>query len=269
MKISIVTVSFNQAAFLATCIESVLSQDYANLEYIIVDPGSTDGSRAIIERYHDRIDKVIFAPDNGPADGLNKGFRLATGDVFYYLNADDILLHNALSQISKCFEAMPESDVIYANGYRLDRTGNIVNKLFSTRWGLNAYAYGAVSIVQQATFFRREAFLRTEGFNPDNRTCWDGELLVDMSLAGARFTRVNLFLGGFRIYDESISGSGRLNYIYEQDCRRIREKIVGTANNTHICQKAIYRLAKYLTDPLLFYSRFLSRYIPRKGNYLK
>ena len=74
LKFSIVTISFNQARFLEQAILSVISQDYLNIQYIVVDPGSTDGSRDIIEKYHNHIDKIIFEPDNGPADGLNKGF---------------------------------------------------------------------------------------------------------------------------------------------------------------------------------------------------
>ena len=92
MKVSIVTISFNQARFLRRAITSVLSQDYPDIEYIVVDPGSTDGSREIINAYGPRLASVIFDPDDGPADGLNRGFQLATGDVLAYINADDALL---------------------------------------------------------------------------------------------------------------------------------------------------------------------------------
>jgi glycosyltransferase involved in cell wall biosynthesis len=88
MKISVVTVSFNQAAFLERAIRSVIDQGYKNLEYIIVDPGSTDGSREIIERYRNYFTQVILSPDDGPADGLNKGFAHATGDICAYVNSD-------------------------------------------------------------------------------------------------------------------------------------------------------------------------------------
>ena len=86
MKISVVTISYNQAGYLKQCIDSVLNQDYPDIEYIIVDPGSTDGSREIIESYGDRVIK-IFEPDTGPANGLNKGFHRATGDIFYFIKA--------------------------------------------------------------------------------------------------------------------------------------------------------------------------------------
>ena len=96
LKISIVTLSFNQRAYLQEAIDSVLSQGYLDLEYIVVDPGSTDGSRDLIKSYGDRIAHCIFEPDRGAADGLNKGFERATGDVFGFLNADDLLFPGAL-----------------------------------------------------------------------------------------------------------------------------------------------------------------------------
>ena len=89
MKISVVTISYNQACYLEQTIISVLNQDYENVEYIVVDPGSTDGSRDIIEKYRNRIQHIIYERDVGPADGLNKGFAVATGDVFYFINSDD------------------------------------------------------------------------------------------------------------------------------------------------------------------------------------
>ena len=92
MKLSIVTISFNQADYLEEAMVSILEQDYDDIEYIIVDAGSTDGSRDIIERYRDRIAVVVLEPDEGPADGLNKGFARASGDIYGYLNADDAFL---------------------------------------------------------------------------------------------------------------------------------------------------------------------------------
>lgn len=123
MKISIVTISFNQTCFLEEAICSVLEQGYPNVEYIVVDPGSTDGSREIIERYSDRIDKVIFEPDEGPADGLNKGFAHASGDVFGFLNSDDVLEPGALSGAARYFEARPEVDVVSGHSWIIDEEG--------------------------------------------------------------------------------------------------------------------------------------------------
>ena len=90
-KISIVTVSFNSAQYIEDGILSILEQGYPALEYIIVDGGSTDGTREIIDKYRDRITKIIYEPDNGPAEALNKGFKLATGEIMGWLNSDDRL----------------------------------------------------------------------------------------------------------------------------------------------------------------------------------
>ena len=97
-RVSIVTISFNQAAFLERAIRSVVEQNYPLVEYIVVDPGSTDGSRDIIEKYRSRISKIIYEKDSGPANGLNKGFEAASGEIFGYINADDAYLPGALSK---------------------------------------------------------------------------------------------------------------------------------------------------------------------------
>ena len=88
IKITIVTISFNQARFLDQAIKSVLEQDYPLVEYIVVDPGSTDGSREIIEGYRSSIDHIIFDRDEGPADGLNRGFSMAKGQIFGFRYSD-------------------------------------------------------------------------------------------------------------------------------------------------------------------------------------
>src|SRR6266702_5290058 len=112
LKVSIVTISFNQAAFLERTILSVLNQDYSNIVYIVVDPCSTDGSRELIKRYESRIARTILDPDKGAADGLNKGFGAATGDIFGFLNSDDILYPGAVSAVVSVFIKSPATDVV-------------------------------------------------------------------------------------------------------------------------------------------------------------
>src|SRR5271170_7307769 len=108
-RVSIVTVSFNQASFLERAIRSVLEQDYPDIEYIVVDPGSTDGSRDIIDRYRSQISKIILEPDTGPANGLNKGFAAASGNIFGYINADDAYLPGAIAKAVSAFRARPDA----------------------------------------------------------------------------------------------------------------------------------------------------------------
>lgn len=226
-RISIVTISFNQARFLERAIKSVIEQDCEGVEYIVVDPGSTDGSRELIERYRDRIDTVIFEPDNGPADGLNKGFRAATSDIFAYVNSDDELSPGACSYAVQFFDSHPDIDVLCGSIRITDTEGRAApRKRTPDVFNLRDYANGVCTTGQQATFIRRSMFEAAGGFNPENRIFWDGELLVDMTLAGARYARTSKILGDFRIYPQSMTGSGMFaseKFFKERD--RVVDKI--------------------------------------------
>ncbi len=247
-RISIVTISFNQARYLPAAIESVLGQDYANLDYIVVDPGSTDDSRKIIAGYGDRL-TAILDPDKGPADGLNQGFARATGDIFGYINADDLLLPGALAAVARRF-ADPATDVICGNGTMIDGDGRMLRAMYSSRFSLPAFAHGAMTFVQQANFFRAAAFAAAGGFNIANRTCWDAELLVDLALAGGRVRNVPDRLGAFRMYCDSITGSGRFAEQTRIDLARIAEKALGRPHRPgDALRRPLYRMWRQATHP--------------------
>jgi len=229
VKFSIVTISYNQSRFLEQAIRSVIDQDYPDIEYIVVDPGSTDGSREIIERYRGMITKVIFEPDHGPADGLNKGFAHATGEVFAYINSDDYFEPYAFSQVAKFFNERQDIDVVLGAIKIVDGNGHAKwRKRMSDKFDLKKYANGRCWIGQQATFFRRTAYEKPVFFNVENNTCWDAELLVCMALNKCKFGRIYKVLGNFRIYEASISGSARLREKYIKDQDRIRKQIYET-----------------------------------------
>jgi glycosyltransferase involved in cell wall biosynthesis len=225
-KFSIVTISFNQAEFLPRAIESVISQKNVDLDYIVVDPGSSDGSREIIERYKRHFSHIILDPDRGPADGLNKGLAAASGDYFGYLNSDDELTPGALEKAASAFAKYPSADVVYGNGLAVDEHGKQLRRLVSASpFSPKLYAWGLAVIIQQAAFVRTGALKAIGGFNVENRTCWDGEAFLDIALAGGRFRRVWDTWGLFRIHRGSISGSGRLNEQYREDCERLFVKV--------------------------------------------
>lgn len=249
-RISIVTLSFNQARFLDSAIESITGQGYPNLDYIVVDPGSTDGSRAIIEAQRDRITTVLLDPDKGPADGLNNGFAAATGDIFGYINADDMLLPGALATIARHFTDNPDVDAILGNGILINDDGSTRRQMKSSRFSMTDLGHGAMTFVQQGHFFRRSAFAATGGFNIANRTCWDGELLVDMANSGARFINVPEQLGAFRLYGDTITGSGRLAEQMKIDTARYKAKALGRPPAARDRIVAPLRLlARRLADP--------------------
>ncbi len=265
MKISIVTISFNQARFLEQTICSVLDQDYPNVEYIVVDPGSTDGSREIIEQYSERIDRIIFESDKGPADGLNKGFAQATGNVLGFLNSDDYLLPGALRTVASAFAETPDKDVLSGHAVIVDATGNEVNRLYSRRFSPTRFVYGAATLAQQSTFFRKEAFRKAGGFNVSNKVAWDGELWIDLALSGATFGRIPAFLSAFRIHDSSITGS--LNYedplalFREQMFLRVKER---RRDWRDVVFRAFYKGVEYVSHPNVAKARLLQGPVVRK-----
>ncbi len=249
-RISIVTLSFNQARFLERAILSIVEQGYDNLDYIIVDPGSTDGSRDIIARYRDRITTVLLDPDKGPADGLNKGFAAATGEVFGYINADDLMLPGSLSTIARYFDD-PDIDAILGNAIQIDIDGGFTRNLQSTPFSLTDLGLDVMTFVQHGHYFRRRAFVAAGGFNIENRTCWDGELLADMGLAGVAMLNVPERLGAFRLYGDTISGGGRLSEQLAIDLKRLRAKALGRAPGTgDRWQAGARRLLRRVTHPM-------------------
>lgn len=264
MRISVITISFNQAAFIQAAVQSVLGQKVEEVEYIVVDPGSSDNSRELIGLFQPGISKVIFEPDRGPADGLNKGFAEATGQIYYYLNSDDIVLPGAFRTVHMLFDQNPDVDIVLGHGFMIDSEGRRLGPIYSSNWTPYRYACGCARAVQQATFFRASAFKRTRGFNPANRTCWDTELLADMAGAGAKIRLTNHYLGGFRIHPASISGSKRMYEIYLSDQQRIKMKILGREPDAkEIIVGIALRLLEYIRYPQRFFMALRRRLFVR------
>jgi glycosyltransferase involved in cell wall biosynthesis len=224
MKFSVVTISYNQAQFLERAFLSVLAQTDVEIEYIVVDPGSTDNSRQIIERYRDRISHSIFERDKGPADGLNKGFAHATGDIFCYLNSSDEFRPNTFSRVARFFASHTTTDVICGHAWIVDKAGNRLRRSWSNPYSRVLVAYGAAIQIQPSTFIRAERFRRTKGFNIQNHSCWDAELLLDLALSGARIDIIDEFLSHYRLHGPSVSDASPHAIAQE---RILFEKLMG------------------------------------------
>jgi glycosyltransferase involved in cell wall biosynthesis len=248
-RISIVTLSFNQGRYLASAIDSVLGQNYPNLDHIVVDPGSTDNSRTTIARYAGKL-TALLEPDAGPADGLNRGFAAATGEIFGYINADDLMLPGALDTVARHFTANPDIDAILGNGLLIDASGNVRRRIGSSRYSLKSFGHGAMTFCQQGHYFRRTAFEAVGGFNAANRTSWDAELLVDMGVAGARVLNVPERLGCFRLYGETITGSDRMAEAMARDLARITAKALGRPPvASDPMARSLHLMLRRLSDP--------------------
>ncbi len=248
MRITIVTISFNQSRFLRQCIDSVLTQTDCDLEYIVVDPGSTDGSRELIESYGKKIIPV-FEPDRGPADGLNHGFAQATGQIFGFINADDYLLPGALSAINHHFEIHGLDHFVSGSGF-IKRSEELI-RVRPTRLTKIRSLYGVCTLFQQGTFFPAWMFRAVGGFNIENRTCWDGELFTCFLGTGYPHALIDRDLAVFILHDDSISGSGRLNEEYKRDRQRIFHKHMGRSITFFDrCAAVLFRFSKIIMAAL-------------------
>ena len=250
-RVSIVTISFNQAEFLERTIQSVLAQDYPDIEYIVVDPGSTDGSRDIIERYRTRISRVILRPDHGAADGLNRGFAEASGQIFGFLNSDDLLLPGAVTAAANYLEKHDDIDVVSGHSNLIGPDDRFLRRLFSDRMALNRGIYGGVILMQPSTFFRRAIFDRVGGFRAKNRVCWDGELFLEMALAKGKFATVDEFWSAYRIHPGSITGSENNAKRTRESHDEIFERIMGRRPQSYDRLLALgFRLLRHVLNPM-------------------
>lgn len=251
-RFSVVTISFNQACYLRRTIESVLSQAAPGIEieYIVCDPGSTDGSRDLVDSFGAQIAHRVYERDDGPADGLNRGFARATGSIFCYINSDDYFLPDAFRRVADFFARHPEIDVALGHGIAVDGEDRVLRRIWSEPYTRRAIAYGAHVQVQPATFIRAEAYRRSGGFEPQDRCTWDSTLLDSLFLAGARFAVIDAPLGAFRLHPGTITASGRLKEMMDRSFERRFELLMGRPwkGSDNILARAL-QLAKHLRWP--------------------
>jgi glycosyltransferase involved in cell wall biosynthesis len=205
--ITVVTPSFNQADFLERTIQSVLQQDYSAVEYIIVDGGSSDGSAEIIRKYEDRLCWWCTEPDGGQADAIAKGFARSTGDILCWLNSDDIMLPGALRTVGEFFRDAPLVEVANGGAYRIDVQDRPMSRLFQSHFtrGVRASArrfqfYGQDGVYQQATFWRRSAYLAVGGVRKEFSFVMDLDLFTRLAMR-QRFEVIPAYLACFRLHD--------------------------------------------------------------------
>jgi glycosyltransferase involved in cell wall biosynthesis len=202
-RITLVTPSYNQARFIGWTARSVFLQRYPELEYIMMDGGSTDDTMKVLEPYADRFAYVVSERDKGQSDAISRGFARSSGDIMAYLNSDDMLAPGTLHCVARYFQDHPDVDVVYSHRCTVDEHNRVLwywllpehNDWYMMRWDL---------IPQETCFWRRRLFEKVGNVDPTFRFAMDYDLFFRfMHAAPGRTRRLNRFLGVFRQHDEA------------------------------------------------------------------
>jgi glycosyltransferase involved in cell wall biosynthesis len=181
--VSIVTPSFNQASYLEQTIQSVLNQDHADIEYLVIDGGSTDGSVDIIKKYASRLAYWVSEKDSGQADAINKGMARAKGDIVAWLNSDDYYLPGTVAAAVKAFDAHPDAVLVYADMLAVDQNGQTFNTLRYRQLTVEDLLSFQI-IGQPAVFMRRAAFEKAGGLDTSFHFLLDHHLWIRIAAQG-------------------------------------------------------------------------------------
>ena len=219
-RITVVTPSYNQSKFIEATIQSVLDQRYPNLEYIIIDGGSTDESVDVIRSYEKHLAYWVSEKDAGASHAIVKGFARATGTILAYLNSDDLYLPGSLEAVAEAMSD-PAVDVVYGNMYWVDTRGSIIGEQRQTPFMSMAYLFGGSTLQQPATFWKKQLYIKCGEMDPSYRFAFDTDLFVRFALAGARFKHINRTIASFRIHPESKSSNE--TELCSQELQRLRQ----------------------------------------------
>lgn len=212
--ITIVTPSYNQDRFIEETILSVLNQTYKNIQYIIVDGGSSDKTMSIVEKYNNFIDIIIHEKDKGQADAINKGFRLAKGELVGWINSDDILYPECVEKIVELYKSKPNGSIYYhslldwineKSVFFLERTVKICNR--------NYLLNNSSTIIQQGSFYSRELVEKVEYTDINNHYCMDLDLWLKISKYAPIYYTENKSYSGFRIYEGTKTTTGKTKFL--------------------------------------------------------
>ena len=246
-KISLITVCFNSASTIADTLESVKRQGYKNVEYIVIDGGSTDNTLEIVDRYRQSIDVLVSEKDNGIYDAMNKGIAAATGDFVGILNSDDVFSDDeSLNKIAETIRARKDvdavfGDLIYVNREDLSKKVRLYSSRFFKPWKMR---FGFM--LPHPTFYaRRELFEKLGNYKTDYRVAADFELLCRFLRKGINYVRIDDVLVSMR--DGGISSTGFWWRIHQnlEIVRACRGNGIYT-NILLVSLKVPFKLASYL-----------------------
>ena len=220
MKVSIITSCYNRAATIRSAIESVLAQDYNDIEFIVVDGSSTDGSLDIIREYADRISIIISEPDHGMYEAINKGIRVATGEIIGLLHSDDFFYDNGV--VGRIVERMKRThaDFLYGDGLFVnpDNTNKVVRNWIGGGYRLWKVRHGWLPL-HPTCYIRRDVMMRQGLYNESYKIAADSDLLVRYLLTGGlTVTYLNEYIVRMRMGGLS-TDSAKRKKMWEEDIR--------------------------------------------------
>lgn len=203
LRVSVVVPSYNQAAYLPRTLNSLLNQTYGHLEIIVIDGGSTDGTTDILREYDSQIRYWVSESDHGQSDALNKGFALATGEIFGWLNADDLYLPDAVALAMEEFTRYPDVDVVYGDHLQVDADDRVTDYMYNFPASRGQLLYEGFFANAQAMFWRRSLYLQAGPFDTELHRTMDYEMMLRfLSISGrSGFKHVARPLGCFRRHE--------------------------------------------------------------------
>ena len=209
-RITIVTPSFNQGRFIEEAIESVADQNFSSIEHLIVDGGSNDETLNILKRRSEAPGggnvKWKSEPDSGQSAALNKGFRLATGEIIGWLNSDDRYRSGCFETVSQGFALNPEVDIIYGDYTVINETGGLIKTCREIEFNSFVLRYHRVLYIPStSTFFRRRIFSDENWLNEHFHYAMDADFFIRLSEAGYRFKHIPALVADFRLHSEGKS----------------------------------------------------------------
>lgn len=200
---SIVIVNYNHGIFLESAIQSIVNQSNKDYELIIVDGGSSDKSKEIIQNYESKLSWWTSEPDNGQSQAFNKGFSHAHGEYFMWVNADDLLLPNSLSIAKDYIIKYKNFKWFAANTIFFSKDGLINKCAYGPNGSISMLKNTDINIYGPTSIFHRNIFLEVGGFDEKLKFAMDTDLWTRFAKSGYRFKRINHYFWGFRIHEQS------------------------------------------------------------------
>ena len=255
-NISVITPSFNQAAFLEATLKSILDQNYPHTEMIVMDGGSTDRSPEILRAYEGRLAHWVSEKDRGQSHAFNKGFAKATGEIIGWLNSDDLYLGRCLFEAADYFAAHPDIDIIFADYIFIDEHGRFLKRRREPAFDFQTYLWTDDCYhANCAGFFRKRVFDRLGGLDETLHFGMDFEFYLRAAKAGFRFGQVRPFWGAYRLHQASKSISAHDRQVADARTIMARYRPANTGSARASALKCLFSARRLAVKACLAFDR--------------